>query len=82
MNEPFHPKQGNVDIQEQTKQFPLALEKAIQHFGFIDEWAQQVGYNPTVTFHRDYQWQTIQKPKPKPHVQVHESKKILACCHK
>jgi hypothetical protein len=49
VGDPFSAKRTTVDIQKSTEGFPSALTNAIKHFGYIDEWAKMVQYDPVTS---------------------------------
>jgi hypothetical protein len=52
VKDPCGKNRAIVDIAEATKNFPRALERAIQHYGYIDVWAKSVDYNPSYALHK------------------------------
>jgi hypothetical protein len=37
-----------LNMEDETKEFPAAIKEALQLYGYLDEWAEQVGFDATI----------------------------------
>jgi hypothetical protein len=64
-------KCAKIDLNHYTKDFPIALEKVIAQYGFVDTWAKKSGYNASWRFEDIEHESTPNKDSNRPVVSKH-----------